>query len=159
MRGPQGEAGEAGHTTVVVDGLDCVCGLKGCWETIASIRWLRAEARRRKLKSAASLDVRKLTALASDDASAHDLLASYAGNIAVGLANLTQLLTPGLFILHGDAVGGGETFRALIEEATRARVFAHVRDKVSVVQSELDQQATVLGAAGLVLSETFHLAI
>jgi predicted NBD/HSP70 family sugar kinase len=160
VRGSQGEAGEAGHTTVVNEGDKCVCGLHGCWETIASLRWLRAEAQRLKLKGAAKLDAASLVALSQNGAGpAKDLLAKYADNLAVGLANLTQLLTPGLFILHGDAVGGGEEFRALIEDATRTRVLGHVRDKVSVVLSDLDHNATILGAAGLVLSETFHLAI
>jgi predicted NBD/HSP70 family sugar kinase len=158
VRGPHGEAGEAGHTVVVLDGERCTCGLRGCWETIASLRWLRAEASRAKIKGATKLDAAKLVKLASDDGDARDLLERYADNIAVGLANLAQLLAPGLFILHGDAVGGGETFRGLVEHATRERVLGHIRERVAVVLSELDQNATVLGAAGLVLSETFHLA-
>jgi predicted NBD/HSP70 family sugar kinase len=159
MRGPRGEAGEAGHTTVVVDGAKCTCGLRGCWETIASLRWLRSEAAKAKIKGGSKIDARKLVALASEDAAASELLQRYASNLAVGLANLTQLLSPGLFILHGDAVGGGERFRSLVEDATRKRTLGHVRESVAVVLSELDQNATVLGAAGLVLSETFHLAI
>ncbi len=159
MRGPSGEAGEAGHTTVIVDGAKCTCGLHGCWETIASLRWLRAEGTKRKIKGASKLDAQRLVDLASTDGAARELLERYADNIAVGLAHLTQLLTPGQFILHGDAVGGGESFRLLVEKATKKRVLGHVRQNISVVLSELDQKATILGAAGLVLSETFHLAI
>lgn len=159
IRGAQGEAGEAGHTAVVVDGAGCVCGLRGCWETIASLRWLRAEAARMQIEGAESVDAATLVERSSSDAAARILLERYADNVAVGLANLTQLLAPGLFILHGDAVGGGETFRSLIEAATCERVLGHVRNKVRVVLSELDQRATILGAAGLVLSERFHLSI
>lgn len=159
VRGGRGDAGEAGHTTVVVDGDRCVCGLRGCWETIATVDWLRREGERRGVASAATLDARRLASEATDDAAARDLLRAYAANIAVGLANLTQILSPGMFILHGDAVGGGETFRALVESETKARVFPHVRRSVEVVLSELDQRAGLLGAAGLVLSETFHLAV
>ena len=158
VRGPRGEAGEAGHTTVVVDGDRCNCGLRGCWETIATLRWLRAESATRGIEGAATLDAAKLVAL-TDDPDARALLERYADNVAVGIANLTQLLSPGLFILHGDAVGGGELFRSLIEKAARRRVFGHVRPSVEVVLSELDRRATLLGAAGLVLSETFQLAI
>ena len=92
------------------------------------------------------------------DKAAAKLLDEYADNIAVGLANLTQMLSPPLYIVHGDAVGGGEKFRAMIEERTRARVMSHMRPTVHVVLSELDQGAALLGAAGLVLSETFHLS-
>jgi predicted NBD/HSP70 family sugar kinase len=159
LRGPHGEAGEAGHTTVSIDGERCVCGKRGCWETIATLGWLRAEAAKRGVAGAASLDARTLAADVENGNGSDDLLRDYAGNIAVGLANLAHILSLGSFVLHGDAVGGGEAFRALVEEQTKAHVFAHVRDSVEVVLSELDQRAGLLGAAGLVLSETFHLAV
>jgi predicted NBD/HSP70 family sugar kinase len=158
VRGSRGEAGEAGHITVVLDGDVCRCGLRGCWETIATLPWLRREASTLGMRGAANLDAAQLVARAAKDDDAMTLLHDYADNIAVGLASLTQILSPGLFILHGDAVGGGELLRSLVEEAARRRVFAHVRDSVQVVLSELDQRATLLGAAGLVLSETFSLA-
>ena len=159
VRGAHGEAGEAGHTMVVRDGEKCRCGLRGCWETIATVDWLRDEAKRIGLKDGTKLDARQLVERAESDEEALGLLQRYADNLAIGLANLMQILSPGLFILHGDAARGGERFRALVEEATRDRVLGHVRGTVEVVMSELDADATLLGAAGLVLSETFHLAI
>jgi predicted NBD/HSP70 family sugar kinase len=159
VRGAHGEAGEAGHTAVVVDGEVCRCGLRGCWETIATVDWLRSEAARLGLAGADRLNAAALTEIADSSEAAADLLARYADNIAVGIANITQLLSPGLFILHGDATGGGERFRELVQSKTRARVFAHIREGVDVVLSELDHRATLLGAAGLVLSETFHLSV
>ena len=159
VRGAHGEAGEAGHTMVVRDGERCRCGLRGCWETIATVGWLRSEAARIGITGASKIDAAALVERSSDDEDALGLLQRYADNIAIGLANLTQILSPGLFILHGDTVGGGERFRALVEEAARDRVLGHVRASVEVVLSELDTDAALLGAAGLVLSETFHLAI
>lgn len=159
-RGTHGEAGEVGHCAVVPDGEKCRCGLRGCWETIATLRWLRTEAARLGLKEAAKLDSRILVAQASEGSSpAGDLLEQYADHLAIGIANLTQILSPGLFILHGDVVGGGETIRALIEAKARERVLGHLLDQLEVVHSELDQRAGLLGAAGLVLSGTFHLSI
>jgi predicted NBD/HSP70 family sugar kinase len=157
LRGPRGEAGEAGHITVQVDGEDCTCGMRGCWETIASLRWLRREAAALGIKHASKLDASHLVARAESDDAAAALLERYADNIAVGIAALQLILSPGLFILHGDAVGGGERLRALVQEAARRRVFAHVRRSVEILVSDLDQRATLLGAAGLVLSETFAL--
>jgi predicted NBD/HSP70 family sugar kinase len=156
VRGSRGEAGEAGHIAVEMDGERCRCGLRGCWETIATLDWLRAEAARLGIKAAAKIDSAALVSKASSDETAAALLERYADNIAIGLATLTQIVSPGLFILHGDAVGGGEVLRSLVEKSVRRRVFASMR--VHVVLSELDQRATLLGAAGLVLSETFSLA-
>jgi predicted NBD/HSP70 family sugar kinase len=156
-RGLRGEAGELGHTAVTLGGEPCSCGLVGCWETIASVRWLQEEGRRRHIPGGASLDGRGLVAAAATSASAAELLDEYADHLALGLANLVQLLTPPLLILHGDVVGGGEALRERIETAVRARVLPYLRE-VRVVLSELDQRAGLLGAAALVLSETFKLA-
>lgn len=156
LRGSHGVAGEAGHMRVVSDGERCRCGLSGCWETIATLRWLREEAAKAGIDGAATIDGRALAADGSDEAA--DLLARYASNVSIGLANLTQIMSPGLFILHGDVVGGGERLRTLIADALAERVLGHMRASIEVVFSELDRRAGLLGAAGLVFSETFHLS-
>ncbi|MBK5307035.1 MAG: ROK family transcriptional regulator [Frankiaceae bacterium] len=155
-RGAGGATGELGHTVVAVDGADCHCGLTGCWETIATLRWLRAEAKRLRLPDAERLDAAALVALGTPRA--NDLLVVYADHLAVGLATLVQLLAPERLLLHGDVVGGGELLRALVEERLRERSLPHLRDGVEVLLSSLDQDAGLLGAAGLVLSERFALA-
>jgi predicted NBD/HSP70 family sugar kinase len=156
-RGQRGEAGEVGHTSVTLNGERCRCGLVGCWETIASLRWLQREARRHRIHGAATLDSRQLVAAAVESPVAARLLAEYADNLAIGLANLVQVLAPPLLIMHGDVVGGGEALRVRIEEAVRARVLPNLRANLRVVLSDLDQRAGLLGAAALVLSETFKL--
>jgi predicted NBD/HSP70 family sugar kinase len=155
-RGTDGATGELGHTVVQLDGARCHCGLRGCWETIATLRWLRAEARRLRLPDAAAIDAAGLVALGS--ARSRQLLEKYADNLAVGLATLVHLLAPTRLVLHGDVLGGGEVLRALIASRLRARTLPHVRDAVEVVLSALGPDAGLLGAAGLVLSERFTLA-
>ena len=156
-RGDRGQTGELGHTTVTLDGPRCRCGLAGCWETVASLGWLRQEARRRRLRDPSSLDAARLVAVASSGRVATGLLDDYADHLAVGMANLVQLLNPRLIILHGDVVGGGEILRARIEHHVQERVLPNLRDGLRVELSDLDQRAGLLGAAALVLSETFKL--
>lgn len=155
-RGADGAVGELGHTVVQLAGETCHCGLTGCWETVATLRWLRREAAAADLPGADSLDAAGLVALGAGPAA--DLLARYADHLAVGLVTLVHLLGPSRLLLHGDVVGGGEVLRTLVVERLAARSLPHVRESVEVVLSSLDQDAGLLGAAALVLSQRFVLA-
>lgn len=152
-RGPHLIAGELGHTAVQLDGATCRCGLRGCWETVANIHWLREEASRLGLSGAAAMDCGLANALADrGDTDAETLVERYADRLAIGLANLHQILGITLFVLHGDAVAGGERFRERVQRAADARSLRPVR----VESSELGDAATVLGAAAVVLAEELH---
>lgn len=153
VRSRRGSAGEVGHTCVVQDGEKCSCGLRGCWETIATLPWLRREAKAAGLTGATAMTCERLAALAHESHAAADLLDRYAQNLSIGFANLNQVLSLEIFIVHGDVLGGGEAFRAQLEKHARERSLTRLRIKAS----ELAADATVLGASALVLSETFRL--
>lgn len=154
FRGPHGLSGELGHTVVDIDGEPCSCGLRGCWETVASIGWMRRAAREAGISGARSMTCEKLQQLAErGDARARSVVEKYADNLAIGLANLRSLLGSDCFIIHGDAVGGGEPFRVMLNEATDSRALGPVR----IVFSELGEPASLLGAAAVVLNELLHL--
>jgi predicted NBD/HSP70 family sugar kinase len=155
-RGEDGRVGELGHTAVSLDGAPCRCGLSGCWETVATLTWLRAEAKRLGLPSAGRMTTASLVAVGE---AGEPLLRRYVEHLAAGLANLVNLLGTHRLLLHGDVLGGGEPVRTAIEAATKQRVLGHLRDDVQVTFSALDADAALLGAAGLVLSETFRLAV
>ncbi|HEX9888580.1 MAG TPA: ROK family transcriptional regulator [Nitriliruptorales bacterium] len=157
FRGGNAHAAEFGHTCVVVDGDLCVCGLRGCWETIATLRWLRAQARASGLPRPRSVTGARLAEHAATDGAARRLLERYADHLAVGIANLQQVFAPETVILHGDAAAGGELLRGLIEDRTRTRVFPGNADEVDVRISTLGARAGLVGAAALVFSEHFAL--
>ncbi len=156
FRGEDGRVGELGHTQVVPGGDRCRCGLRGCWETVATLPWLRAEARRRRLPDASRTTTASLTALTTKAAAG--LLADYATNLGAGLSSLVNLLGVRRIIAHGDILGGGEAMRLLVEDAVREACLGYLRPEVTLTFSELEADATVTGAAALVLSETFRLA-
>jgi predicted NBD/HSP70 family sugar kinase len=156
-RGSRGAGGEVGHTVVDRRGEVCPCGLRGCWETIAATRWIRAEAERRGLPDAATIGVARLAGLATTDPAAAELLDEYAENVALGLVNLQHTLGLELFILHGDPVAGGEPLRSAIEKHVRKQAFAHPGGPVRIVFADTDDYATVRGAAAIVLSRSMAL--
>lgn len=153
VRSRRGSAGEVGHTAVVIDGDVCNCGLRGCWETIATLPWLQREAKAAGLTGAEVMTCARLTSMAAEVPAAAALLDRYAQNLSIGFANLNQVLSLEMFIVHGDALGGGDGFRARLEHHARTRSLT----RLSVLRSELGADATLLGASALVLSEIFRL--
>ena len=120
-RGPGGGGGELGHTFVQVDGAQCRCGRFGCWETIATLGWLRDRARAAGWPDPDRTDAARLAALVKDNApGAAALLDTYARNLAIGIANLHQTMAPNFYVLYGDVVGGGQMLLDAIA--------GHVRD-------------------------------
>ena len=67
-RGAAGAGGELGHTFVQVDGELCRCGRRGCWDTIATLGWLRREARNAGLPERRAIDSGRLVALVASKA-------------------------------------------------------------------------------------------
>jgi predicted NBD/HSP70 family sugar kinase len=162
FRGEGGLTGELGHTPVAGAGPDegqpCLCGLRGCWETVAGLGWLRSQAAARKLPAANQMTSERLAALvAAGNAEAADLLQRYAANVATGLATLINLLNPQRLILHGDLATGGPAVLDAVREETKARSLVYLRPRLEIMSSALGERASLVGAAGLVLSERFHL--
>jgi predicted NBD/HSP70 family sugar kinase len=153
QRGFAGAGGELGHTFVQVGGAVCRCGRRGCWDTIATLPWLRQEARVAGLPDPDRIDARRLVELAANGVPGADVvLDRYARNIAIGIANLQQTVAPNRFILHGDVVGGGETMIAAILHHVRDLVPWRPRGEITFDTGETEDRAALLGAAGLVLS-------
>ncbi|MEU9953349.1 ROK family protein, partial [Streptomyces sp. NPDC047939] len=140
------------HMTVTASGELCTCGRRGCWKTVATTRWLRERAAEQGFAPEAAT----LAALtASGTPAAADLVARYAENLVLGLATVQQLFACGLFVLHGEALDGGEPFRALVESRLRADALGG-GEVPTVVLGEAADTGALLGAAGLVLSAPRH---
>lgn len=155
LRGIAGAGGEVGHTVVDFSGAMCRCGRRGCWETLATHRWLREQARVSDLPEAQLMTAERLVELCEQgSAAAAHLLDRYARHISIGLVNIQQTLAPGLFILHGDVVGGGEAFRDLIERHLRRGVAPRPESEPVIHFADAEDDITLLGAAGLVLSQS-----
>ncbi len=153
LEGVRGYTTQLGHTCIDPNGARCTCGLRGCWETVASTRWLRAEAARRGVTGGRGTSPGRLAARSADgDRVARQLLEDYADNLAIGMANLVQLLSLRVFIVHGDVVHAGEDFRAVLQQRVVERSMPALADGIEVLFSELDQDSGLLGAAAIVLS-------
>ena len=151
FRGTAGAGGELGHTFVQLDGEVCRCGRRGCWDTIATLTWLRREATRIGLPEPQAINSARLVA-EQHRPGAPDLLERYARNVAVGIANLQQTVAPNVFILHGDVVLGGEVMIDAIARHVKTMVPSRPGSAIEIRSGDAGDRAALLGAAGLVLS-------
>lgn len=158
LRGEHGAGGEIGHMIVDLDGEKCVCGRIGCWETVATLQWLRREAGRAGLDGAAGMTCAALAEQSARIPVAAELLRKYLANIALGIADLEQVLGLQRYLVHGDVGHGGRAVEEVLTEEL-SRLLPRRRSLPLVTAVADDDRSTLLGAAGLLLSSQFSLDV
>jgi glucokinase len=161
MHGVHGFAGEPGHMLVDPNGPMCPCGRRGCWERFASGSGLGrlarewAEAGRLGAVVAAAGgdpdDVKGehvTEAARAGDRESGEVLDRFAWWIAVGLANLVNILDPHTIVLGGGVIGAAD----LIVDRVVAQLDGLVlgsgrRPTVPVVAASMGEHAGAVGAA------------
>jgi predicted NBD/HSP70 family sugar kinase len=144
LRGTGGYVGELGHMVVNPTGRRCYCGCDGCWETEVGEPAL---CRALGLPDDAPRGAVVATLRALDDPAA---LSEFAGWLALGLANIVNVLGPELVVLGDlytalpasvvDSVSSAVQVRSLVSRAVGG---------TQVVTSPLGRDAKLIGAAEL----------
>jgi predicted NBD/HSP70 family sugar kinase len=127
--GHSGMTGELGHVVVDPGGAPCRCGHRGCLETVAGARAVRARIGERGALHKAGRTV---------------------GRVAGAVCNLVN---PELVIVGGELIVEGTALVAGVRAGVRETAIDPVWHDVSVVAAELGDQAELLGAVGLALAE------
>lgn len=161
VRGSHGFAGEPGHMVVDPNGPPCPCGQRGCWEQFASgnglARLARSAALGGRLEAAVEAaggdpelvrgeHVTETARQGDEDALA--VLDELADWVAVGLANLVNLLDPELIVIGGGLIGAADLVLPRAQARTHERVLAGGRRPiVPVVPAVLGERAGAMGVA------------
>lgn len=141
QRGAHGFAGEIGHMVVVRDGLECVCGRRGCWERYAS-----GSAFRTLSNGMTGEEV--IAASRAGDATARSVVEVFAGWVALGLANLTNICDPEVIVIGGGVVESFDDVMPLVQERFAEALYSsEVRARPRVVTATLGERAGAIGAA------------
>lgn len=155
LRGVNNAAGELGHITVKAGGPRCNCGGKGHLESLASKTAIVREIAERVEKGQKSL-VDPKDAKSGDLATAYqkgdklavkaiDRAAKYLG---IGIASIANTVNPELVVLGGGLTEAlGEPFVRKVEQEVRGRPMHAATENLRVVQSELGDDAGIVGAA------------
>lgn len=157
FRGPQGAGGELGHTIVDLDGRQCTCGRRGCWETVATLSWLRGRTKELGLPDSEDLDVEKLVVQSEISPEAKQLLIEYAHNLSIGISNLQTLMMLDNYIIYGEARRGRKVLEDLLLEELNALSGPKTNSSITVLTGRDEQQITLRGAAGLVISRQLEI--
>lgn len=161
-------AGEIGHTTIDPHGPLCRCGNTGCLEAFASAPALVAQARaaietgRKSLLSewvqgelSRLAEEHLFTAIELGDPLVKELMAKAGQNLGIGLANLINTFNPLRIILNGSLTRAGDCLLDALLEMVQQRTFDSAADHLSIVVSDLGDQAALIGAYTLALRKVF----
>jgi predicted NBD/HSP70 family sugar kinase len=159
-RGFGGGAGELGHMTVEENGPLCCCGNNGCLEMMASCAAIIRTARNAieqgvdsKIRDLVSGDFRRLSieviaqAARDNDSLAFRVLDEAVAHIGVALADLVNLLNPGVVILGGPLFRSAPHLLDALKRVLKQRALERSANQVHLCVSHLGSEAGALGAA------------
>lgn len=161
VRGANGFAGEIGHMIVDPLGPACPCGRNGCWERYASGSGLAMLARRAiesgrlGVASLSPDDVRGedvVAQAAKGDTQARAVIDDFGYWVAVGLANMTNVLDPQRIIIGGGAARMGELLLGPVRRWLKEVLYASDHRPIpDVLLADFGESAGAVGAGMLPL--------
>lgn len=165
FRGMRGVAGELGHTLVQPDGRFCVCGGRGCLETLVGSAVLveQAKAALGNLRQLAPTNFDELVAAASHgNLTCQRVLHEAARTLGIALGNLCNVLNPNVVVL-GGTFGQDEavqyTLEACKEGIQRTAMRAAVSERSGfTVRARQVRHAASHGAVAMALRGTVYRA-
>lgn len=142
---------EIGHHLVDPSGPPCVCGFRGCWESLAAgpamTVWMNEQAAP-EYPHGRDLSAKRICELAAagDDLAkrAVDREAYYLG---LGLANLVTMFCPDAIVLGGSVMRSAALFLSRIKDVIRHSCSLVPFDKTEITLASLGENANLIGAA------------
>jgi predicted NBD/HSP70 family sugar kinase len=166
--GSTGFAGELSHTKFVDEGDLCICGKRGCLETVASSNFLVKNAVnginenvisqltlgfKYRLQDLQPEDV--INAAKSGDEFAISLLNKIGLALGKGLSITIQLLNPEIIVLGGVISQANRFVLTPIQQSLNKYCLDQISSNVKIVISENWEQAGLLGVSAMLFQQLF----
>ena len=157
---------ELGHIVIQVDGVQCGCGRKGCWEAYSSATALirmtteklaECEAQGRntvmadmvakagKVSGRTAFDAKR----AGDEAAA-EVVAMYVHYLAQGISNIINIFQPEVLSIGGGVSGEGDYLLDMLVPLVRAEVYGQgIVNGTDIRIASLGNDAGIIGGAVL----------
>ncbi|BBA52604.1 glucokinase [Fusobacterium varium] len=162
ISGFKGAGGEVGHMKIVKDGRLCGCGQKGCFEAYASATGLIREAVSRLTVNKQNLlytmiegNITGLEAKDIFDAAKEgdifslDLVDYEAEYLAMGIANILNIINPETIVLGGGVALAGDILLEPLRKKLEKYALPVTLEGLKIVQGVLGNEAGIKGAVGL----------
>ena len=154
---------EIGHTVISVDGPQCTCGRKGCFEVFSSATGLIRMTKESMAKNPDS-SMHKLVAersgkvsarIAFDamrmgDAAAKAVVDDYIKYLAAGITNTINTFQPDILCIGGGVCNEGDALLLPVKELVAKEVYTrNSKQNTQIVIAKLGNDAGIIGAAFL----------
>ena len=155
-------AGEIGHQVIRMGEKEsCGCGRKGCWEQYASVTALIKSAKEAAKKvpeselnnvcaSLENLNARMIfDAAQNGDQTAKDVLDLFFRYVAVGVANLVNIMEPDVIVLGGGISAQKQHLSEPVIKYVQEEMYGGMELKSTIKTATLGNDAGIIGAAFL----------
>ena len=153
---------EIGHTVIEVDGAQCSCGRKGCFEAYSSATGLIRMSKEAMAQFPESImnkmaeEKGKVTARTSFDAMragdkpAKDVVDKYIKYLAAGITNTINIFQPDVLCIGGGVCNEGDPLLLPVKALVEKEDFAsNSANRTEIVIAKLGNDAGIIGAAFL----------
>lgn len=151
FRGDTCVAGEFGHIQVVKNGVQCLCGKKGCYERYAS-----ATALVRMAKERTGEDLNGKEIFDRERAGIPvftELVKDWVDYFTDGLSTIIYIFNPSLIVVGGGVTKQGDYLLDKINRSLSEKLGINFKKNLSVKFAELGNNAGMLGAEYLLLKK------
>lgn len=151
-RGGNNTAGQFGHISIDLNGSECRCGQRGCWDLYASDK--ATITRYLGLRGGGAKRVptmRKLMELVdSGDGAATEAVRETARYLGIGITGLINGLDPEVVVIGGEITKGWGLIEPIIVEETKRSLLAPRSHGVAIRRSAFEVRPSLKGALTLI---------
>lgn len=148
LTGDRGIACEIGHMIINMDGKDCTCGNKGCFEILGSTKnFVKKVEEETGLKD---LNGREIFKMIRANHEKKDVMINAVNEwvdiVAVGLTSLVHIFNPEMIVIGGGVSKEEEYVINPIIKAVYSKIMPAFKDNLKIVPAELGNDAGMVGA-------------
>lgn len=165
FEGSNSVGAELGHSMLVLDGEECTCGRKGCWEAYASATALIKQTKKAVLENKDSLmntliegDINNVSgrtafeAAKQGDTAGLEVVHTYLRFVSEGIVDMINIFRPEIFLIGGGISNEGDYILDFIQNYVDKNAYGHNFVKSPrILCANLKNDAGIIGAGMLVL--------